>query len=197
MGHHSQAAATSFYPGKNLGAYGDGGAILTNSTALAERLGRLRNLGTTAKYHHPEVGFNSRLDSLQAVVLSAKLKHLDAWNDLRRAAANRYMRLLEDLEEVNLPSVLPGNDHNWHLYVVRVPDRDRVRQRLQDEGIGAGVHYPIPIHLQGAFSYLGYRPGDFPVAERLAGQILSLPIYPGITEGDQERVADCLRKALR
>ena len=197
MGKHSQAVATSFYPAKNLGAYGDGGAVLTDSSVLANQLGLLRNLGSATKYLHAEVGFNSRLDTLQAVVLAAKLRHLENWNNLRRAAADRYCQLLSDIEQVTLPQVLAGNLHSWHLFVIRVPNRDKVKERLWSEGIGVGVHYPVPIHLQESFRFLGYRSGDFPVAERLAAEILSLPLFPGITGDDQERVVHSLRDALR
>ncbi len=199
-GRHAGAlgavAATSFYPGKNLGAYGDGGAVLTTSGALASRLRALRNYGSESKYEHPETGFNSRLDTLQAVVLSAKLRRLARWNDERRAAAAGYREMLAGLDGVELPSAAPGNEHVWHLFVIRVPDRDGVLARLHSSGIGAGVHYPRPVHLQGAFSHLGHRPGDFPVTEAAAASILSLPIYPGITASQQEQVVDALRGAL-
>jgi dTDP-4-amino-4,6-dideoxygalactose transaminase len=190
------AAGTSFYPGKNLGAYGDAGAVLTDDDSVAGRVRALRNYGSEVKYHHPMVGFNSRLDTLQAVVLSAKLKRLAAWNEARRAAARRYDALLADLG-IGLPATLDENEHVWHLYVVRVPERDRVLAALNAAGVGAGVHYPVPIHLQGAFASLGHREGDFPVAEAAAREILSLPIYPHITESQQEQVADALRKAVR
>jgi dTDP-4-amino-4,6-dideoxygalactose transaminase len=188
------AAATSFYPGKNLGAYGDAGAVLTDSSDIAARVRKLRNWGSEVKYHHPELGFNSRLDTLQAVVLSAKLRRLEGWNEARRQAAARYDRLLDGIVET--PRALPGNEHIYHLYVVRVPRRDEVLARLQKEGIGAGIHYPTPLHLHGALSYLGYKPGDFPRAERAAAEILSLPLDAHITEAQQERVADALRRAL-
>ena len=190
------AAATSFYPGKNLGAYGDAGALLTNDEAVARRARALRNYGSEAKYVHPETGFNSRLDPLQAVVLSAKLAHLARWNAERRDAARRYAALLAGVPGVVLPATLPGNEAVWHLYVVQVPRRDDVLAKLRAAGIEAGVHYPTPIHLQGAFRALGHRPGDFPVAEAAAARVLSLPIYPGITPAQQERVADALRTAI-
>jgi dTDP-4-amino-4,6-dideoxygalactose transaminase len=196
-GTFGAAAGTSFYPGKNLGAYGDAGAVLTPSADLAARLRALRNYGSERKYHHPEAGFNSRLDTLQAVVLSAKLTRLAEGNAARRAAAARYDDLLDDLEEVTRPVTLPGNEHVFHLYVIRVPRRDEVLAHLGQAGIGAGVHYPVPIHRQGAFASLGYRPGAFPVAEAAAAEILSLPLYPQITAAQQERVVDELRKALR
>jgi dTDP-4-amino-4,6-dideoxygalactose transaminase len=195
-GQSGAIAALSFYPAKNLGAYGDAGAVLTRSGELASRVRSLRNYGSENKYEHSEVGFNSRLDTLQAVVLSAKLRRLAAWNEERRAAADRYDTLLATLPEVTRPVVLPGNEHVWHLYVVRVPRRDDVLSVLRGAGVGAGVHYPRPIHLQGAFLHLGYRPGDFPVAEELAETILSLPIYPGITAEQQEYVVQALGRAL-
>jgi dTDP-4-amino-4,6-dideoxygalactose transaminase len=190
------AAGTSFYPGKNLGAYGDGGAVLTDSDMLADRVRSLRNYGGTVKYEHREVGFNSRLDTLQAVVLRAKLRRLAAWNEARRAAAQRYDALLADLTDVRRPATLPGNEHVWHLYVVRVPRRDAVLAHLAAAGIGAGVHYPAPIHLQPAFAYLGHHPGDFPESERAAREVLSLPLFPHITAAQQERVVAALRVAL-
>jgi dTDP-4-amino-4,6-dideoxygalactose transaminase len=133
---------------------------------------------------------------MQAVVLSAKLKRLSEWNKLRQEAADRYSGLLQDEERTVLPKVLPGNEHIWHLYVVRVPDRDRVMAAMHAEGIGVGVHYPIPMHLQGALSYMGHREGDFPATEAAAREMLSLPIYPGITAEQQGDVVDALRRAL-
>lgn len=191
------AAATSFYPGKNLGAYGDAGAVLANDDEIDRRVRRLRNYGSETRYHHPELGFNSRLDALQAVVLSAKLTRLDAWNEARRAAAAVYSRFLGGVDGVRLPITAEGNMHVWHLYVVRVANRDRVLARLQIAGISAGVHYPVALHLHGAFSDLGYRPGSFPVAEAAAEQILSLPMFPGITLEQQERVVSVLAEAVR
>jgi len=190
------AAGTSFYPGKNLGAYGDAGAVLTASAEVAGTVRALRNYGSEIKYSHAERGFNSRLDTLQAVVLLAKLPHLAAWNAARRKGAQRYDELLADLPRVTPPATLPGNEHVWHLYVVRVPERDRVLERLAVAGISAGIHYPTPIHLLGAFAQLGHRRGDFPVAERAADEVLSLPLFPGVTAAQQKRVVDELRRAL-
>ena len=189
--------ATSFYPSKNLGAYGDAGAVLTGSNEIAGSVRLFRNHGSATKYEHAELGFNSRLDTLQAVVLFAKLRHLRGWNELRREAAARYDELLGDLDRVVRPTTAPGNEHVWHVYVVRVPDRDAVIARLRSAGIGAAVHYPVPIHLQGAFRHLGYREGTLPVAEVAAREILSLPIYPGITSSQQERIAQMLRDAIQ
>ncbi len=189
-------AATSFYPGKNLGAYGDGGGVLTTSERLAKKVRALRNYGSEVKYHHPEIGFNSRLDALQAVVLSAKLKRLAGWNAQRRAAADRYNDLLRGLSQVTLPQTAPGNEHIWHLFVVRVPNRDSVLAKLNAAGVGAAIHYPLPVHLQGAFAHLGHRPGSFPVAEKAAAEMLSLPMFAEITPAQQQRVADELASAL-
>lgn len=190
-------AATSFYPGKNLGAYGDAGGITTSSDEVHDRLLRLRNHGGVNKYEHLEVGVNSRLDGLQGVVLAAKLKRLDDWNAERRAAAAYYAELLDGLDGVTLPVEVKGNEHVWHLYVVRVPRRDAVLASLNTNGIGAGIHYPAPVHQLPAFAHLGYAAGSFPVSEQLATEILSLPIYPGITRAQQERVADQLATALK
>lgn len=193
LGH---VAGTSFYPGKNLGAFGDAGAVLTNDDEIAARIMRLRNWGSDRKYHHPVQGFNSRLDSLQAVVLSAKLGRLEDWNEQRRAAAAYYDTLLAGYERLTLPTTLPGNVHVYHVYVVETDDRDQILDRLHRAGIGAGVHYPIPIHLQGAMADLGHRPGDFPNAERAASRMLSLPMFPGIQADEQELVAQVLAESL-
>lgn len=200
VGTFGDLAATSFYPGKNLGAYGDGGAVLTRSRGLAEKVRLLRNHGSPAKYAHPELGFNSRLDSLQAAVLSVKLTRLEAWNAQRRACAERYReQLAARCPELGLPSALPGNEHVWHLFVIRVParfGRDRVLAELQRRGVGAGIHYPVPIPLQGAFASYGHRAGDFPAAESMAREQLSLPLFPGLTEEQQDYVVRSLRAAL-
>jgi dTDP-4-amino-4,6-dideoxygalactose transaminase len=194
LGH---AAATSFYPGKNLGAYGDAGAALTNSADVAARMRMIRDHGSPRKYEHETFGFNSRMDTLQAVVLSAKLRRLASWNEARREAAARYDRMLSGYDDIVLPRVLAGNEHIWHLYVVRVTDRDRVLKELHAIGIGAGIHYPVPVHLTSAFAEFGYREGAFPVAERTAREILSLPLFAEITEEQQERVASALIGALK
>jgi dTDP-4-amino-4,6-dideoxygalactose transaminase len=189
-------AGTSFYPGKNLGGYGDGGAVTTNSDEIAAKVRALRNYGSEVKYHHPEMGFNSRLDTLQAVVLGAKLKRLEGWNQARREAAARYDQLLAGVPGITLPGVAEGNEHVWHLYVVRVPNRDNVLKQLNAAGIGAGIHYPIPIHLQGSFKHFGLGPGSFPVAEKAANEILSLPMFAEITAEQQAAIAEQLKKAL-
>lgn len=202
-GNDGSIAATSFYPGKNLGAYGDAGAVLTDDASLATAVRTLANHGGRTKYDHEVVGCNSRLDALQAVVLSAKLRRLAQWNAARRAAAARYGELLAGLERVQLPVVLDGNEHVWHLYVVKVGERgagsetrDAVLKKLNAEGIGAGVHYPVALHRTRAFEYLGYRLGAFPHAEDAADRVLSLPLHPHITVEQQERVAGALSAAL-
>lgn len=189
-------AGVSFYPGKNLGAYGDAGAVLTESAEHARQVRLLGDHGSERRYEHVVIGFNSRLDAFQAVVLRVRLRRLAAGNEARRQAARRYSELLADVPGVTLPTTAPGNENVWHLYVIRVPRRDQVLRSLQDEGIQAAIHYPVPVHLQPAFRYLGYGPGDFPVAEAAASQLLSLPLYPQITEEQQVRVVDSVRRAL-
>ncbi len=189
-------AATSFYPGKNLGAAGDAGAVTTDSADLARDVRLIANHGSVEKYAHEAVGFNSRLDAIQAVVLRAKLTRLEEWNARRRAAAARYDELLADVPEVQRPSTLLGNRHVWHLYVVQVADRARVLDRLHREGIGASVHYPHPLHLTPAFADVGVPRGRFPVAEAAADRILSLPMHPHLTASDQERVVEVLARAV-
>lgn len=193
------AAGTSFYPGKNLGAAGDAGAVLTDDADLAARVRLLGEHGSPAKYRHSTVGMNSRLDTVQAVVLRAKLARLERWNGLRRAAAARYMDLLQPLVnkgQVWRPAEAEGNYHVWHLYTIQVENRDRVLTELQATGIGAGVHYPVPVHLTGAYEHLGWGRGAFPVTESAADRLLSLPIHPHITAAQQERVVAALGHAL-
>ncbi|MCU1346701.1 MAG: putative PLP-dependent enzyme involved in cell wall biosis [Acidimicrobiia bacterium] len=197
IGELVTAAATSFYPGKNLGAYGDGGAVITNSPELAARVRMLGSHGSAVRYQHEVVGRNSRLDAFQAVVLSAKLSHLDHWNAARRSAAELYRQLLGECELIELPEAAAGNEHVWHLYVVKVPERDRVLESLNRQGIGAGIHYPVPVHLAPAFADLGLGAGAFPVAEQLAQRMLSLPLFPGITAAQQEQVAESVVAALQ
>lgn len=182
-------AATSFYPGKNLGAAGDAGAVLTDNTELARRVRLLGAHGSEKKYVHETLGFNSRMDALQAVVLSAKLRRLDDWNAARRMAADRYRALLAEVPGILVPHGAAGNDDVWHLYVVRLPGRDRALTTLDRAGIGAGIHYPTPLHLTEAFAAYGDGAGSLPVAEAAATRILSLPIYPHIAAEAQGRVA--------
>lgn len=191
------AAGTSFYPGKNLGAAGDAGGVITNNPDLAAYVRLLGAHGSSRKYIHEAIGMNSRLDAVQAVVLGAKLRRLQDWNSLRRAAAERYAQLLQDVPGVVIPREAPGNVDVWHLYVVRVPMRDTVLHALHEAGIQAGIHYPFPVHLTGAFEADGRGRGSFPVTESAAGEILSLPLFPHITVEQQERVVEALDAALR
>ena len=186
--------AFSFYPTKNLGAYGDGGAVITNNATLAERLRRLRNYGQTSRYHHQERGINSRLDEMQAAILSVKLAHLDAHNDERRRLAAAYR---EHLSDVGLPTECADVRHVYHLYVVRHPDRERLREGLRRRGVGTLIHYPIPVHCQPAYASLGYGPGALPVTEQVAGEILSLPLYVGLTPADVATVAGAVSECLK
>jgi dTDP-4-amino-4,6-dideoxygalactose transaminase len=196
-GELSEAACFSFYPGKNLGAWGDGGAVFSKDTDLARRIRRRANHGRSGKYLHEILGVNSRLDTLQAVILRVKLRHLADWNDARRRVARWYDELLADEPRVSLPVTDPRAEHVFHLYVVQLDDRDRVRQRLNAAGIGTGLHYPIPIHEQPAFAELGYAPEDLLCTNRAAKRVLSLPIYPEITREQVERVASKLREAVQ
>jgi len=189
------AACFSFYPGKNLGAYGDAGAVVTNQAEIAEQVRLLRNHGRRAKYLHEQIGFGERLDALQAAILGAKLPHLDDWIEARNRLAARYTSLLADLE-LELPQVAEEARHAWHLYVVRTPRRDEMLEHLHQHGIGAGVHYPIPLHLQPAYIELGYRKGDLPVTEAVADTCLSLPLYPEMTEEQQDRVVQCIAEFM-
>ena len=186
LGH---AAAFSFYPGKNLGAYGDAGVVVTSDDAVAKRLGMLRNYGQKEKYQHMFRGYNRRLDTLQAAVLRIKLKHLEEWNDARRQHAKNYSRLLGQTG-IAVPRAAAHCESVWHLYVIQIDQRDALKEHLAGRGIGVGIHYPIPIHLQPAYRDLGYRPGAFPVTEKCARRILSLPMYAELTPEIVNRVAD-------
>lgn len=181
----------SFYPGKNLGAYGDGGAVVTQDAALAEKIGLLRNYGQKVKYVHTMKGFNSRLDTLQAAVLRVKLKYLSKWNENRRNAAILYKKLLEN-GGLGLPRMASYANPVWHLFVVQTGDRPEMQKRLDAAGISHGIHYPIPVHLQEAYGDAGHRRGDFPISEQLADRILSLPMFPEITEKEIQKVCGVL-----
>jgi dTDP-4-amino-4,6-dideoxygalactose transaminase len=189
----------SFYPTKNLGAAGEAGLLTTDDERLAERLRRLRVHGGATEYHHQEVGFNSRLDTLQAAVLRVKLPHLDAWSDARRERADAYTRLFADaglLEIVTPPHIRPGVRHIFHQYVIRVPapQRDPLIAHLKSHGVGTKIYYPVPLHLQDCFAYLGHREGDFPESERAARETLALPIYPELTDDQQTYVVETIRR---
>jgi len=184
------AGCFSFYPAKNLGAYGDGGLIATNDRAVVEKVELLRNWGSRKKYHHETIGMNSRLDTLQAAILLVKLKYLEGWNRARRSHAARFDAALAPLKQIRLTRHDPGSV--YHLYVIRMENRDGAVEALNGAGIGAGIHYPFAVHEQGAYDWLGYKRGDFPVAEDWARTGLSLPLYPELPEGAPERIAGML-----
>lgn len=196
IGAHGDVVCWSFYPGKNLGAMGDGGAITTNDVALAERIALLRNYGSRQKYVNEEPGVNSRLDPIQAAVLRAKLKYLDEWTDRRRDVAAAYSEGLRESGLV-LPNVPNWAEPVWHLYVVRSPRREELQSHLHEAGIGTLIHYPIPPHMQAAYSDMGYAPADFPLARQLADDALSLPIGPHLELVDAQKVIASLRPASR
>ncbi len=187
----------SFYCSKNLGAYGEAGAIVTDDDELARELKQLREHGQVTRYFHPIVGYNARLDEIQAAVLRIKLKRLDEWNGRRRAVAKKYASLLAGSGVITPED--PGDRHVWHVYAIRVPGgkRDAMKDFLWERGIGTGIHYPVPIHLQEAAQFLGYREGDLPVTERVSNEVLSLPMYPELTDEQVGYVADAVKAFMR
>jgi dTDP-4-amino-4,6-dideoxygalactose transaminase len=187
------AGVFSFYPGKNLGAMGDAGAVVTDDAELVATLRALREHGQRRKYEHELEGYTARLDTVQATVLLLKLAHLDAWNDARAEAAAWYTQALADVGDLRLPTVAAGSEPAWHLYVVCTNDPGRLSQFLGERGVGTGRHYPQPLHLAPAYARLGYQAGDFPVSETVAAQALSLPLFPGITQDELARVAAVIR----
>ncbi len=191
-GTMGDVACFSFYPGKNLGAYGDAGALVTNDAALADRARMLRDHGRSEKYAHKYVGYGYRLDALQAAILGAKLPHLDAWNARRRAIAECYDELLTNSDVVT-PYVPPHITPIYHVYCIRAKNRDGLRAHLKAQGIDTGIHYPIPLHLQPVYADLGYKPGDFPEAEKAAKDIISLPMYPELTDEQVRQIADAIK----
>jgi len=186
--------ATSFYPTKNLGAYGDAGALTTSDVSLAHKVNLLRNYGSEKKYYNEVIGLNSRLDELQAAFLSVKLKYLNGWINERRKIAEAYDEQLAGIGELILPAIVSGAKHVYHLYVVRTSKRDALEKYLNNHGIGTGIHYPVPAHLQKAYSHLGYQKGDFPIAEELAETCLSLPLNPGMSDEEIEYVCKTIKK---
>jgi dTDP-4-amino-4,6-dideoxygalactose transaminase len=193
-GSLGDAAGWSFYPTKNLGAFGDGGAVTTDDDALADRVRLLRNYGSREKYLNEMQGFNSRLDSLQAAFLRVKLRHLDDWNGRRKSVAKQYDQALANISELVLPSQPGWADSCWHVYTIRHPRRDALQQHLQAAGIGTLIHYPVPPHLSGAYREAGWLPGSFPIAERLAATVLSLPIGPHLSAEEADRVTAAVRE---
>jgi len=188
----------SFYPTKNLGAYGDGGMVITNDEALADRVRMLRVHGAQPKYFHRLVGFNSRLDAIQAAILSVKLRHLDAWSAARGEVADRYDASLASLPGIRPPARAVGRSHIFHQYTIRVENghRDQLRKQLSTAGVGTMIYYPIPLHLQECFEHLGYCEGQLPQSERASREVLSLPIFPELTHAEQQRVVECIATFL-
>jgi len=193
-GELGSVGTLSFFPSKNLGGWGDGGMMLTQDDALGSRLAKLRLHGGSRQYHHEEVGYNSRLDSLQAAVLLVKLRHLQSWNESRRARAAWYGRALAAIPAVTPPPTDPANEHIYHQYTIRADRRDGLLAHLKGQGIGCAVYYPIALHLQPCFANLGYERGRLPVTERAMEEVLSLPIYPELTEAQQGLVVDAIRR---
>jgi len=190
----SRASSYSFYPGKNLGAYGEGGAVATNDAALARMFKMIRDHGAEKKYWHESYGHNYRMEGIQGAVLGVKLRHLGAWTEARRRNAAWYNTYLAGIAHVVTPKEMPYAKHVYHLYVIRVPNREKLQAHLEAKGIATGLHYPVPLHMQKCFTHLGYKAGDFPVTEKLANEILSLPMYPELTEEQIKIVADAIRE---
>jgi len=190
------AAAFSFYPGKNLGAFGEGGGITTDDDELAAKVRMLRDHGMPEKYKHSLVGYNERMDGVQGAVLDVKLRYLDRWNSARRRHAADYRKLLAPEPRIKLFTEHSGREQNYHLFVIRVPNRDEVQQNLKDKGVATGIHYPIPIHLQTAYSGMGWKKGDYPASEKLAGEILSLPMFAELTDEQIHEVCTAVIKSL-
>jgi dTDP-4-amino-4,6-dideoxygalactose transaminase len=182
VGGFGKAAAWSFYPGKNMGAWGEAGALTTNDEGIYRTALKLRDHGSEKKYYHDLIGFNYRMSEFQAAVLNVKMNFIEEWTEKRRINAENYRDRLSGLKEVTVPGELNGIKHVYHLFVIRAKQRDKLQDYLKEKEIGCGMHYPIPLHLTGAYSYLGYKPGDFPKAEKLAQEILSLPMYPELAK---------------
>lgn len=195
-GSMGDAGCFSFYPGKNLGAYGEAGAVTTNSDGLAKKIAMLRDHGQSKKYYHDLIGWNARMDGIQGAVLSVKLKHLPAWNEARREKAARYNELLAGMDRLILPYAADGAKHVYHIFAVRTQQRDALLKYLADENIYCGIHYPVPVHLQEAYSNSGVQYDGLTVSERVASELLSLPMYPELNEKQQERVAEKIKEFL-
>jgi dTDP-4-amino-4,6-dideoxygalactose transaminase len=196
VGGIGHIASWSFYPGKNLGAWGEAGAITTNNEEMYLKAKKMRDHGSGKKYYHDLIGHNYRMSEFQAAVLNVKMKHIGEWTEMRRKNAERYNALLDEMKVIT-PSELEGVKHVYHLYVVRVKNRDKLQNFLKENGIGTGLHYPIPLHLTQAYAHLGYKKGDFPVAEKLANEILSLPMYPELTKEQIEYVCEKIKAFYR
>jgi dTDP-4-amino-4,6-dideoxygalactose transaminase len=193
-GSIGDAGCFSFYPGKNLGAYGEAGAVVTSNPEVDRKIRCLRDHGQYKKYHHSMVGWNARMDGFQGAILDVKLRHLTAWNDARRKHAQSYRKLLADVKGLRLPVEPPRGKHIYHVFALRVPHRDAFLQSLADKGVACGIHYPVPIHLTEAYALLGKGPGSFPLTERIAQELLSLPMFPELTEEQVGYVAQCVKE---
>jgi dTDP-4-amino-4,6-dideoxygalactose transaminase len=196
-GSFGNANGTSFYPGKNLGALGDAGAVTTNDETIAKKIAMLRNYGSEKKYHNEEIGFNMRLDEVQAGFLSIKLRHLNEWTNQRKEIAKQYSDALKNVGDLVLPAVHANATHVYHLYVIKTKKRNGLQKHLSEKGIGTLIHYPIPPHLQRAYQSLGFKKGSFPIAEELAENCLSLPIWPGMTLDQVNIVAETIKQAFK
>ena len=193
VGGIGQIASWSFYPGKNLGAWGEAGAVTTNDEEMYLKAKKMRDHGSGKKYYHDLIGHNYRMSEFQAAVLNVKMKYIEDWTEMRRKNAEKYNERLADIEQVVTPSELENVKHVYHLYVIRAKDSERLQNFLKESGIGTGLHYPIPLHLTQAYAYLGYKKGDFPVAEKLAKEIISLPMYPELTEEQIDYVCEKIK----
>jgi dTDP-4-amino-4,6-dideoxygalactose transaminase len=198
IGSFGRIACFSFYPGKNLGAFGEGGAVATNDEAMAARIRRLRDHAQQGRHNHVELGYNTRMEGIQGAVLEVKLRHLDAWNAARHRHAERYHHILAGVPGVRLPAIPASGRHVWHLFVVLLEgvDRDHIQKQLAERGVATAVHYPTPIHLQPAYAHLGHKRGDFPVAEDVMARCLSLPMFAEMTEEQIDRVAVAFRAVM-
>lgn len=196
IGSLGDLACFSFYPGKNLGAYGDAGALTTNNPEIAKKLSMLRNHGRTKKYEHEYEGHNCRLDTIQAAVLRVKLKYISSWNEARRKHASFYKGLLRDYNKIILPEEQKGSKHIYHIFAIRIADRDKLMINLKNEGIGVGIHYPIPLHIQPAYRHLGLKEGSFPNTELVSKTLLSLPMYPELTNSQIKQICKILLQNL-
>lgn len=193
-GSFGHANGTSFYPGKNLGALGDAGAVTTNNNDLARRIKMLRNYGSEKKYYNEEIGFNMRLDECQAGFLSIKLKYLELWTRQRQEIAQRYNTALKGVGDLIVPHIAPDATHVYHIYLIRTQKRDALQAWLTENGIGTLIHYPVPLHLQEAYQHLGFKKGDFPIAEEIADTCLSLPLWPGMMESDADLISETIKR---
>lgn len=194
VGSFGHLACFSFFPGKNLGAYGDAGMVVTNNKKLAKKIFMLRNHGRLEKYEHEIEGTNSRLDEIQAAILRVKLRHLNQWNRARQKNAKIYDKLFKNIDNVITPKIIKGTKSVYYFYVIRVKDRKKIQKKLKEKSIAAGIHYPVPLHLQPAYKYLGYKKGDFPEAEKDSEEILSLPVYPELIFNQIKYIVDLIKQ---